>query len=113
VALHMAAIDGHVAGVFSIDGLASFESLATSERYTWSHEDFLPLVLLHYDLPELVKALAMPVLLINPLGPTKTRLTKDEALNLYTPDERVQVLPTADAGGVAQALREFAARWTK
>ena len=83
VALHVAAIDGAVAGVFCTKGLASFESLATAESYLWSHDCFLPNVLEHYDLPELVADLDMPALVANPLGPMKQPLTREEAQALY------------------------------
>ncbi len=85
VALHVAAIDGQVAGAFSLSGLGSFESLAASEKYVWSHEDFLPGVLLHYDLPELVNALPMPVLIANPLDAEKKPLDAEAVAKLYPP----------------------------
>ena len=85
VALHVAAIDGRCAGVFSAEGLASFESLATAEEYNWSHEDFFPGVLLHYDIPELARALDCPVLLANPLTAAKTPLDEQAAEDLYQP----------------------------
>ncbi|MFO7975316.1 MAG: alpha/beta hydrolase, partial [Candidatus Hydrogenedentota bacterium] len=62
VALHVAAVHGRVAGVFSMNGLATFESLATHAEYTWPQQAFLPGVLEHYDLPELIAAVDMPVL---------------------------------------------------
>ncbi|MBN1350788.1 dienelactone hydrolase family protein [candidate division KSB1 bacterium] len=83
VALHLALIDGTVAGVFSWDGLATFESLATAERYAWSHEDFFPFVLKYYDLPELAAQVAMPGLLANPLGPGKEALDFLSVKSLY------------------------------
>jgi len=83
VALHVAAIDEKVAGVFSAEGLADFESLATSSGYAWSHEDFLPDVLLHYDLPELIAALKMPTLLLNPLDADRRVLDAKRAGKLY------------------------------
>jgi len=85
VALHVAAIDGKVAGVFSADGLASFELLATSPHYAWSHEDFLPDVLRHYDLPELTAGLNMPTLLVNPRGADGRSLDDKAAKSLYRP----------------------------
>ena len=89
VALHVAAIDGKVAGVFSAQGMASFESLATSPGYAWSHEDFLPDVLLHYDLPDLTAGLKMPTLLINPLDANRRRIDAKAAGTLYaTPAKR-------------------------
>jgi dienelactone hydrolase len=83
IALHVAAIDGNVAGAFALDGLATFESLAATESYTWSPEAFYPNVLIHYDLPELVSALPMPVLIANPLDATKNSLTQEDAEQPY------------------------------
>ncbi|MCC6490911.1 MAG: hypothetical protein IT364_25715 [Candidatus Hydrogenedentes bacterium] len=83
VALHVAAIDGKAAGVFALDGLASFESLATSESYVWTPEAFYPNVLAHYDLPELVAALPMPVLIANPQDAAKNPLAQGEAEATY------------------------------
>lgn len=85
VALHVAAADGKVAGAFSINGLATFESLATHADYTWPQQAFLPGVLEHYDLPELVAALEMPVLLVNPLGARGMHLEPEQAAMLYEP----------------------------
>jgi dienelactone hydrolase len=83
VALHVAAIDGNTAGVFALDGLATFESLATTESYSWSPEAFYPNVLVHYDLPELVNALTMPVLIANPLDAAKNSATQESDSNSH------------------------------
>lgn len=65
VALHVAAIsDAPLAGVVAWDGLSSFRSLLAAERYPWPADTFLPNVLRHYDLPELVAALPCPVRLL-------------------------------------------------
>jgi pimeloyl-ACP methyl ester carboxylesterase len=110
VALHVAAIDGQVAGAFCAEGLATFERLATAEKYAWSHEDFFPGVLLHYDLPELVGGLSMPALVANPLGAAKEVLDRDAAANLYKPSERVQVEAGLESGALRRALEEFVSR---
>ena len=83
VALHVAAIDGRTAGAFSVDGLASFESLAASTNYSWSHEDFFPGVLAEYDLPQLVASLGTSVLVANPLDADQQPLERREAEALY------------------------------
>ena len=85
VALHVAAIDRQVAGVFSAEGLACFESLATSASYAWSAEDFFPGVLRHYDLPELVADLKIPTLLVHPLDANKKPLDDGAARELFGP----------------------------
>lgn len=62
VALHVAAIDGHLRGVFASEFPTSFRSMAESERSAWPHDAFLPGVLKHYDIPELIANLKTPVL---------------------------------------------------
>ncbi len=109
VALHVAAIDGRVAGAFSTAGLASFESLATAESYAWSHEDFLPGVLLHYDLPELVSALPMPVLLANPLDAVKKPLEAAAAAKLYPQRAGLTVAVEKSAAEAKEELIRFVA----
>ena len=113
VALHVAAIDGKLAGAFSAEGLASFESLATSARYMWSHEDFLPGVLLHYDLPDLVRALTMPSLIVNPLGPGKEPLDKDTTEALYTAADGLELHANVDAARAEDLIRKFVLRFAR
>jgi dienelactone hydrolase len=62
VALHVAAIDGRLRGVFASHFPASFRMLAESPLNSWPHDAFLPGVLAHYDVPELIANLKMPVL---------------------------------------------------
>ena len=100
VALHVAAVDSELAGAFAIDGLATFGSLATSNRYAWSPEAFLPDVLRHYDLPELVAGLDMPCLIANPLGAAKEPLEREEAKKLYG-----DALDRGDAAALSRFVR--------
>ena len=111
VALHVAAIDGRIAGAFCIDGLASFESLAVSQNYTWSHEDFYPGVLCEYDLPELAASLDRPLLIANPLDAVKEPLTPSVAESTYR--EAMQTRKSfhlktgpADPGAIRNFVRE-------
>lgn len=104
VALHVAAIDGHVVGVFALDGLATFESLAASEFYAWAPEAFYPNVLIYYDLPGLVGAIQTPVLIANPLDAAKESLSEESADVAYRAireDGRIQVVA---AGGDADVV---------
>jgi len=55
-ALHVAAIDGQVAGVIVWDSLVSFRSILETEQYSWPADTFIPGILVHYDIPELVRA---------------------------------------------------------
>jgi dienelactone hydrolase len=83
VALHVAAIDGHVRGVFCNNSLSSFRALAESPAYAWEHDAFFPNVLKYYDMPELAADLKFPVLLVNPLDAMKHPLPADVARELY------------------------------
>jgi len=98
VAQHVAALDESVIGLCSIAGLACFESLAVSEQYAWSHEDFLPNVLKYYDLPELLAEWKRPVLLINPLDACKRPLNEPARRRIFAPalaaNPRLQVVET-------------------
>ena len=84
VALHVAAFDQNLAGLLFADGLNSFESLATSLEYNWSVEAFLPHVLEHYDVPDLVASLKIPTMVVNVLDANKEPLQFDEVKKLYS-----------------------------
>jgi pimeloyl-ACP methyl ester carboxylesterase len=91
VALHVAALEPQVAGVFCAEGLAAFELLATSPAYTWPLDAFLPNVLEHYDLPELCAGIDRPVLIARPLDAEQKPLNETAARTLYA-----EVLKDAD-----------------
>lgn len=107
VALHVAAIDGKTAGAFALEGLASFQELATSQEYAWSHEDFLCGVLRAYDIPELARGIAAPVLIMNPLDASKKPLDAAAASALYGP---VRVEVQSDAHAAERAIAAFVHR---
>ena len=67
VALHVAAIDTEIAGSVLWDSLVSFKALLQENAYAWSADAFVPNVLLHYDLTDLVRAAAGPVHILGPL----------------------------------------------
>jgi len=67
VALHVAALDGRLQGVEVWDCPSRFKALLEVEAYAWPADAFVPQVLLHYDLPELVAALPCPVQINHPL----------------------------------------------
>ncbi|MBN1342735.1 MAG: hypothetical protein JXQ73_08660, partial [Phycisphaerae bacterium] len=114
VALHVAAIDGGVAGVFSAEGLASFESLATSPSYAWSHEDFLPHALEHYDLPELLASLTMPTLIVNSLDASRKPLEPKASKEMYAGSlkrgKAFELQPAVDQGRSRNLQVEFVRR---
>jgi len=83
VALHVAALDSKIKGVFASDLPASFTMLTESRDFTWDQDIFLPRVLDYYDVPELVSGLQAPVLLVNPLDAVKHPIAPAEAAKLY------------------------------
>lgn len=95
VALHVAAIDGGLAGVVIWDGLSSLRSLIAAERYPWPAEAFLPNALKHYDLPALANGAGCPVKLLGLRHGTGARVDKIETASYR---EAPQVAVSADAG---------------
>jgi dienelactone hydrolase len=65
VALHAAAVDGGVAAVVAHEALVSYRAIVEAPRHVHPVADFLPGVLLHYDLPHLAAALAPARVLIS------------------------------------------------
>lgn len=61
VALHVAAIDGDLAGAVVWDALSSFQSLIAATNYPWPADAFLPNILKDYDLPELAGSIPAPL----------------------------------------------------
>lgn len=58
VALHAAALDARIQAAATYETLASYRHITRAGQYTVPASSFLPGVLLHYDLPSLVGALA-------------------------------------------------------
>jgi hypothetical protein len=104
VALHVAAIDGQVQGVVMWDCLAGFKTLLEANEYTWPADAFLPQVLLHYDLPELVAALHCPVQILSPLDGRGTPLSAYAIEDLNRPLPRAVYTSNADDGALASTL---------
>ena len=67
IALHVAAIAGKVRAVTVWDTLFRFESLLEAESYPWPADTFIPNVLRHYDVPELIDSLPCDVSVLHPL----------------------------------------------
>ena len=104
VALHVAAIDGGVKAVLVWDTLLSFQSLLEVQSYTWPADTFIPNILLHYDLPELIGSLACEVSVLNPLDGSGESLPAEflESLD-HQPGPRVFV-PGNDVGGLLSRI---------
>lgn len=77
IAAHVAAIDRQVKGVVIWDSLRAFEDLYKAEDSLWSPEVFMPHVLKHFDIPELLNSATCPVRWINPLDAMKERFDKE------------------------------------
>lgn len=84
LAAHLCVLDKNLRGLMMNDFPASFELLATtSERSLWSETTILPNVLQSYDLPELIAALDIPVLLLNPLDAVRAPLSRRDISRIY------------------------------
>lgn len=79
VALHAAALDERIHAVATYGTLASYRHITRAENYTVPASSFLPGVLLHYDLPSLVGALApRPTAIIGPADAMGEAITKSD-----------------------------------
>ncbi|MCK5738168.1 alpha/beta hydrolase, partial [bacterium] len=83
VALHVAALVPDVKAVIALENPAAFELFATSEKYTWPMTCFLPHVLKYYDVPELVGALNMPVIMVDPKDAEEQKMSESDVEELY------------------------------
>jgi len=113
VALHVAAIDAQLGPshrpcpTFMNRPLASFELLATSAANVWPHDDYVPGVLLRYDLPELAGDLAAPVMIVNPLGGDARPLDSDTIKGIYPRAAHLTVQTGLAEQAAHTALLEF------
>ncbi len=110
VALHVAAIDGTLAGAFSVDGPASLEEVVAAESYAWPPEIFVPRLLQHYDLPELVAGLPMPVLIATPRDAQRRPLNPEAMETRYAvaSDEKESFQLSADPDAFVAFTRKYA-----
>ncbi|HVC34008.1 MAG TPA: acetylxylan esterase, partial [Chloroflexota bacterium] len=84
IALHTAALDRRVTGVAACEALASYRSIVEADRYRCPVSAFIPGVLLRYDLPDLIGALApLPTVVVNPVDATGAPLVADAAEPVY------------------------------
>jgi cephalosporin-C deacetylase-like acetyl esterase len=84
VALHAAALDPRVTTVAVYDLPVSYRAIVDADWYRLPPSAFLPGVLLHYDLPDLIGALApRPVLVGNPTNAVGTPLPKEAARSAH------------------------------
>jgi cephalosporin-C deacetylase-like acetyl esterase len=82
VALHVAAIDAAVSGVVVWDCPVSIADLISTEDYTWPADTFIPNMLVHYDLPDLVASIPAAVRVVNSLDGTGNPVAQEELVRL-------------------------------
>lgn len=107
VALHVAAIAGEeLAAVVVWDSLVSFRELLDAPSYAWPADAFFPNVLLHYDLPDLVRALPCPVKIINPRDAHRHMLSGNALAALNDSAGRTLYANAVDEQDLLQSLIE-------
>ncbi|MGI8913048.1 MAG: acetylxylan esterase [Chloroflexota bacterium] len=117
VALHAAALDGALHAVATYDAFATYRSLIDAPWSVHPVADFLPGVLLHYDLPELAAALAPTrVLHLNPQDARGEPLSTAARTAAYGPAaELARALGgelRAEAPGNAEDVWRLLLAWT-
>ena len=112
VALMAAALcEGELGGVVTWDGLTSFQSLAEEEGYTWPAGAFLPDVLVHFDLPELMRGLPCPVAVLNPLDAAREPVDEVGLEEMVGPlPDSVILEPGCDSGRAIGVIGELLER---
>ncbi len=86
VALHAAVLDDRIGSVATYETLASYRHITRAGQYTVPASSFLPGVLLHYDLPSLVGALApRTTAIVNPVDAVCEPITQEEAEEVFSP----------------------------
>jgi dienelactone hydrolase len=120
VALHTAAIEGGIAGVAALESLVSYRAIVEAPRHVHPVSDFIPNVLLHYDLPELAAALApAPVLIAAPEDAMGSPLPVGDAEAAYAQARRTARMLGGDVDVYASAVngvggaREYLMRWVR
>ena len=83
VALYVAALAGDVAGVFCDEMPVSIESLVAGAEVSWPPDVFIPEIVMHFDLPDLVGMVAGPVLVAAPLDARRQPLDPESAKKTY------------------------------
>jgi dienelactone hydrolase len=104
VALHVAAIDGHVQGLVAWDTLASVRALIEEPDYVWPADAFWPRILEYYDLPELVRSLACPAHILRPRDGRGHALSEAACATLNEPGCACYVLDGSPADLIASLL---------
>ena len=98
-----------IGGIVSWSTLARFASLAEDTEYTWPSAAFLPDVLPHFDLPEVIRSLdTAPILILDPLDARHHSLSATEADSIFAPiPETVQIVPECAEPDAIQRIEEL------
>src|SRR5262249_42757958 len=90
IALHAAALDSRITSVATYEMVATYRSIVEAERSAYPVSALIPDVLLHYDVPDLIGALAPArVLIANPVDAVGERLPNDVVTELYAGAQRM------------------------
>jgi pimeloyl-ACP methyl ester carboxylesterase len=82
--LYAAALDPRVRSLISVQSLLSYRSLTQVDRYRYGADDFVPDVLLHFDLPQVAAAMVgRPLTLIQPKDAMKNTVSLNTAEEAY------------------------------
>lgn len=121
VALHAAALDDRIHAVAAYGTLASYRHVTRAAEYTLPASSFLPGVLLHYDLPSLVGALApRPTAIVSPVDAigeavahadaAETLAIADRIFSQLNAGERLHIQPRATRSEAIATLVSWAQR---
>jgi len=99
-------------GLVAWSAPASFQDLAEAESYTWPAAAFLPDVLASFDLPEIARALPVPVAILDPRDAAGTSLAEPAARALFgeLPAAGSLLLGPCSASQALAATRSLLAR---
>jgi len=113
VALLGAALSPRVQRVVAFEPLSRFEALAETPSNDWPHSIVVPEVLEHFDLPELVAALApeTDVRIVNPLDADRERFDRSAAATLYSAGIEAGATVDCAADGEAAVADAVGATW--
>jgi hypothetical protein len=99
VALHAAALDRRIVGVAATEMVAAFRTIVETDDYVQAVSSFIPGVLLRYDLPDLIGALApAPILVANPVDAVGEVLDAEAAAETYAQAGRMHELLGSPSG---------------
>jgi cephalosporin-C deacetylase-like acetyl esterase len=81
--LFAAALDSRIRGVVCDEGLLSYRTLASADRYLHGASVMIPEVLKHFDLPQVAALASKPPALLDPVDAMKARVDPETARGVY------------------------------